>query len=72
MYLVMGINKIKFADFVVTFATFPEILFQKLQLIADNKRWATPRNHSPPPSQHTANPDKRIRAYMGPIQRSYH
>ena len=59
MYLVMGINKIRFVDFVVSFATFEVILLQKLQLIVDNKQWATSRNHHTPPlSQPTANPDK--------------
>jgi hypothetical protein len=54
MYLAMGIHKIKFIDFVVSFATFAKILFRKLRLIVDNKQWATPKNNTPP----NANPDK--------------
>ena len=53
MYLVMGIHKIKFVDCVVSFATFSKILFQKLQLIVDNKQWTTSKNNTPPPLQPT-------------------
>ena len=43
---------IKFVDFIMCFATFSEIV--KEQLIVHNKQWASPREHTPPPSQPTA------------------